>query len=139
MIIIMNTNDEATRARGRELRGRAQGARTDELGTALAAVDPALRDWADEFIFGSVWDREGLEFDDRLLVAIVALAAREQHTQLRNYLHGALQDGVDARRIHEALLMLVVYIGFPAGIAALAAFKDVLATHERRVAKESGR
>ena len=27
---------------------------------ALAAVDPALRDWADEFIFGSVWDREGL-------------------------------------------------------------------------------
>lgn len=131
MMIAMNSGSGSTSQRGRTLRGRAQGARTEQLGDALAAVEPALRDWADEFIFGSVWDREGLDFDDRMLVAIVALAAREQDRQLRNYLHGALQGGIDPRRLHEALLMLVVYIGFPAAIQAVATFKDVLATHER--------
>ncbi len=135
-MITMNSGGDAKSQRGRTLRGRAQGARTDQLGDALAAVEPALRDWADEFIFGSVWDREGIDFDDRMVVAVVALAAREQQTQLRNYLHGALQGGVDPRRLHEALLMLVVYIGFPAAIQALATFKDVLATHERHAGEQ---
>lgn len=131
----MNYSDAGERDTGHALRARAQGARTKELGAALAAVEPELLAWADEFIFGKVWDRDGIEFDDRMLVAIVALASREHHAQLRNYLHGALQDGMSPVRIHEALLMLVVYCGFPPAIQALSIFRDVLETHERHAAK----
>lgn len=114
-------------AAGRALRGRAQGAKSDQLGQALGEVDPALLEWADEHIFGTVWARPGLAFEDRMLVAIVALATQGQINQLRNYFHGALQEGVAAEKITEALLMLHVYAGFPAAINALACFRQVQA------------
>jgi 4-carboxymuconolactone decarboxylase len=123
---------------GAELRARAQGAHSPALGQALADLDPELLEWADEFIFGRVWSRPGLAFEDRVLVAITALAAQGATTQLRNYLHGALQDGMDPDRIREALMMLVVYVGFPTALSAIVVYKEVLEAHERRVAK-SGR
>ena len=54
-----------------------------------------------------------------MLVAIVALAARGDVDQLRNYVHGALQAGIPPERLHAALKMLVVYAGFPTAIRAL--------------------
>jgi 4-carboxymuconolactone decarboxylase len=131
----MNLPDAATTGfgdpvAGRALRARAQGRHTDKLGAALAALDPDLLAYADGFIFGSVWEeRPELPFQDRMLVAITALAATGQTTQLGNYLHGALQDGIAPARIKEALKMLVVYIGFPAAISALATFDAVAAKY----------
>jgi 4-carboxymuconolactone decarboxylase len=124
--------DEHSRAElGRALRARAQGARNDELQAALASLDPELADWADEFVFGRVWARGGLGFEERQLVAVAALAATGNVDQLRNYLHGALQGGVPPEKIHEALVMICVYAGFPAAIRALGVWKDVQASHER--------
>jgi 4-carboxymuconolactone decarboxylase len=117
---------------GAALRARAQGGRSAALGEALAALDPELLEWADGFIFGSVWRRPGHEFEDRMLVAITALATQRASTQLRNYLHGALQDGIDPRRIGEALVMLVVYAGFPTALDALVVYREVLESHRRR-------
>lgn len=110
---------------GAQLRARAQGSRSSQLGEALAALDTDLLEWADGFIFGDVWADERLGFEDRMLVAIVALASGGHLVQLRNYLHGAMQAGLDPVRIQEALKMLVVYAGFPAAIAALAVFHEV--------------
>jgi 4-carboxymuconolactone decarboxylase len=115
---------------GRALRARAQGRATDKLGEALAALDPDLLEYADGFIFGSVWNEHpDLPFEDRMLVAITALATTGQTTQLGNYLHGALQDGIRPARIKEALKMLVVYAGFPTAINALATFDAVAAKY----------
>jgi 4-carboxymuconolactone decarboxylase len=120
---------------GAALRARAQGKRSPALGDALADLDPELLEWADDFIFGKVWSRPGLEFQDRVLVAITALAAQGATTQLRNYLHGALQDGMDPDRIREALVMLVVYVGFPTALGALGVFKEALEAHERSASR----
>jgi len=126
MMFTMNVGDgRADHERGAALRARAQGARTKELGAALASLDPDLREWADGFIFGEVWAGEGISFEDRMLVAIVALASIGDTNQLRNYLHGALQAGIDPARLQEALKMLVVYVGFPTAISALVALADV--------------
>jgi 4-carboxymuconolactone decarboxylase len=118
------------RADGPAQRGRAQGARTAELGAALADLDPDLLRWADGFIFGDVWSTDVIGFEERMMVAIVALASGGQQVQLRNYLHGALQAGIDPERIHESLKMLVVYAGFPTAIAALATLQEVRAKYE---------
>jgi 4-carboxymuconolactone decarboxylase len=124
--------DEHSRAElGRSLRARAQGARSDDLQAALASLDPELAEWADEFVFGRVWARDGLAFEERQLVAIAALAATGNVDQLRNYLHGALQDGVPPEKIRETLVMTCVYAGFPAAIGALGVWKDVQRSHER--------
>ena len=84
-----------------------------------SALDPQLAEWADGFVFGDVWGRPGLEFEQRMLVAITALAAGGYMPQLKNYLHGALEAGIPARAVHEALLMLAVYCGMPAALGAM--------------------
>ncbi len=119
-------------AAGARLRARAQGARHEALQANLGGIDPRMAGWADGFIFGDVWNREGLTFEDRMLVAIVALAATAKPDQLRNYLHGAIQDGIDPRRVHEALVMLVVYVGWPTAIGALAVWREVVQSERRR-------
>lgn len=117
-------------SRGSVVRGHAQGARTAELGEALRELDPDLLRWADGFIFGDVWDTDALAFEERMVVAIVSLASCGQQSQLRNYLHGALQAGIAPQRIQESLKMLVVYVGFPVAIAALDTFREVRAKYD---------
>lgn len=117
---------------GAARRRRAQGAKSDQLQAALYEVDPGMAEWANEFIFGQVWAREGISQDERMLVAIIALAATEHPHQLRNYLHGALDAGISARKIHEALVMLVVYVGFPTAIVSLSTWRDVVESARRR-------
>ena len=104
----------------------------DKLQEALATVDPQLAEWADAFIFGEVWARPGLSEDERMLVAITSLATTEHPAQLKNYLHGALEAGIPASKIHEALVMLVVYNGFPTALAALSCWREVASAARRR-------
>lgn len=117
---------------GTTRRRRAQGAKADGLQSALAALDPVVAEWADGFIFDEVWGREGISQDERMLVAITALAAGKNPDQLKNYLHGAVQAGTDPQKIHEALVMLVVYCGFPTALQALVVWKQVVDAERRR-------
>lgn len=96
----------------------------------MRSMDPALPSWSDEFIFGTVWARPGLAHEERMLVAISSLASLGHIAQLRNYLHGALQDGIAATKLHEAILMLSVYAGFPAMFTALDCLREVRASYE---------
>jgi 4-carboxymuconolactone decarboxylase len=118
--------DPQTTQTGTGRRRRAQGAKADKLQAALLDLDPSLARWADEFVFGEVWAGDVLEFDERMLVAIAALAATGRRNQLRNYLHGALQGGIAEERIREALRMMVVYAGFPVAIESMSELDSVL-------------
>jgi len=55
---------------GAQRRARAQGAKHEQLRDELASLDPAMAAWADDFIFGEIWGREGISQDERMLVAI---------------------------------------------------------------------
>lgn len=117
-------------ATGGDRRRAAQGVKSAKIQEALVGLDPQVASWVDDFVFGAVWARPGLEFDDRLLVAIAMLAAGRHPDQLRVYLYGALQAGVPAMKIREVLVMLVVYAGFPAALQALTLFQEVLASSD---------
>lgn len=119
------TDDHASE--GKRRRQRAQGAHADRIQSRLASLDPGMATWADDFIFGQVWGRPGLSQDERMLVAITALATAGHANMMRNYLHGALQAGIPPRKIHEALVMLTIYAGFPATVGALWEWKQALA------------
>jgi 4-carboxymuconolactone decarboxylase len=112
-------------------RARAQGAKADDLQSALAELDPQIAQWADDFVFGQVWAVESLTHEEQMLVAIVALAATGRSRQLKNYLHGAVQYGIDTEKLHEALRMLTVYCGFPIAIEALSELAGVRVSRER--------
>jgi 4-carboxymuconolactone decarboxylase len=117
---------------GAELRRRAQGAKADQLQTLLTSLDPGVGRWANEFVFGEVWSRPGLDFETRMLVAISSLATQGKGAMLRNYTHGALQAGISARKIHETLVELVVYAGFPTATNMLFEWRQVLLAARRQ-------
>ncbi|HEU0197709.1 MAG TPA: hypothetical protein VFQ88_10925, partial [Nevskiaceae bacterium] len=71
---------------GTQRRRRAQGPKTDLIQRAVADLDPQLADWVDDFVFGRLWGRPGLNENDRMLVAITSLATTRQTDQLRVYL-----------------------------------------------------
>lgn len=123
---------EDTDHEGTLRRRRAQGPRSEALREAVAKLDPGLADWVDEFVFGKVWGRPGLEEPERMLVAISALAALGRGEQLRAYLFGALHAGVPAIKLHEALVMQAVYAGFPAALGALGVWREVVAAARRQ-------
>lgn len=117
---------------GTQRRKRAQGPKTDSIQKVVSGLDPQVGEWVDSLVFGDVWGRPGLSEDDRTLVAITALAATRQPDQLRVYLFGALHCGIPARRIHEALVMLAVYAGFPVALQALRLWAGVVAAAKRQ-------
>jgi len=124
--------EEPSELSGAALRRRAQGAKADQLQALLTSLDPGVGAWADEFVFGEVWARPGLDFESRMLVAITSLATQGKGALLRNYAHGALQAGVSARKIHEALVELVVYAGFPTATSMLFEWQQVLLAARRQ-------
>jgi 4-carboxymuconolactone decarboxylase len=117
---------DPTPGAGAARRERVQGPKSAALQRAVAALDPDVAEWVDEFVFGTVWERPGLSEEERTLVAISALAATEHPNQLRAYLFGALHAGVSAKKIHEALVMMVVYAGFPAALGGLTVWREVI-------------
>ena len=122
-------------AAGRVRREAAQGEKADGLMAAVKAIDPRLAEWSDSFVFGQVWADSLLSFEEQMLVALTALGSTGQVMQLRSYLHGALQAGLDPDKIQDALVMLVVYTGFPNALTVLAEWRSVRSTHERRAAE----
>ena len=106
---------------GAARRRRAQGAKADKLQTALERLDPVRGRGADD----ALGQRE------RTLVAIAMLAAHTRRGQLRNYLHGALQNGITEAELREVMKMLTVYVGFPAAIESLLELDSVAAAEAR--------
>ena len=127
-------NDELS-IRGKEAgvarRRRSQGRMYEKIQERMSGIDPSLAVWSDEFVFGEVWAGENLEWPERVLVAVIALAVQGHHAQLKNYLHGAIQDGISEAKLRQALTMLVVYAGFPVAIQALDVLGEVVAIEGR--------
>jgi len=79
-----------------------------------------------DFVFGSVWAREGLDRRARSLVTLGILIALRQHDELKNHIRIALTNGLGVEEIEEVMLQASVYAGFPAAHAASNATAAVL-------------
>ena len=121
---------------GRKTRERVQGEKANALLEAMRAVDERVADWSDSFVFGEVWANSHLEFEEQVLVAIAALAAQGHTAQLRTYLHGAVQAGIDSDKIQDLLVMMVVYSGFPSALMSLAEWRKVRESYPAETASQ---
>jgi 4-carboxymuconolactone decarboxylase len=105
----------------------------------MEQIDESVAIWSDDFVFGQVWAGEDLEWSERTLVAITALAALGNEVQLRNYVHGALQDGVPEAKLRQAFRMLTVYAGFPVAIRALYILTEACEVEARAAARSASK
>jgi alkylhydroperoxidase/carboxymuconolactone decarboxylase family protein YurZ len=115
-----------------EPEGLHQGPKAAALRDFVASLDPQLAEWGRVVVTDGVWKRDGLSREERLLVAVAALAVSGHEGHLRNYLHTALHAGVPASKLHETILMMVVYGGWPTVTTALTVWQEVVRSARRQ-------
>lgn len=91
-----------------------------------------LQTMVTENCWGEVWAREGLDKRTRSLITIATLAALKASTELKTHVLGALRNGCTVEEIQEVLLHSTAYCGFPSGIEAFRAAKEVVEEWQQR-------
>lgn len=85
-----------------------------------------IRRLSEEFAYGSLWTRPGIDRKTRSLVTLGMLTALNRPHEMAIHLEGAVNNGCSAEEIRETLTHTVAYCGFPAAIDALRAAESFL-------------
>jgi 3-oxoadipate enol-lactonase / 4-carboxymuconolactone decarboxylase len=109
----------------RQVLGDAQVDRAD-----VTPLTAPFQDLITRYAWGGVWSRDTLDRRDRSLVTLAVLTALRCHDELAMHVRAARRNGLTAAEIGEVLLHTAVYAGAPAGNAALAVARRVLAEEE---------
>ena len=111
---------EELRRKGNEIRERLQhGTYPERTRPRAVASVPGLRNYTGESIFGAVWSRPGLDIRYRMLATLSVLSSLQRLSQLQTYVHSALNMGMGAEEIQEALIHCSLYAGFPSAVNSL--------------------
>ena len=100
--------------------------------TDAAETDPELMEILRRFIFGDVFDTGVLDDQARELITVTVLACLQSLSQLRSHTAAALDVGVEAVEVREAVYQLGPFIGFPLTLNAVATINGVF--RERGIA-----
>jgi 4-carboxymuconolactone decarboxylase len=121
-----STND-ARRETGRQVMREVLGAPYCERRDASTnEFNAPIRRLSEEFAYGSLWTRPGLDRRTRSLVTLGMLTALNRPHEMAIHLEGAVNNGCSAEDIREVLTHTVAYCGFPAAIDALRAAEAFL-------------
>ncbi|RAS32079.1 carboxymuconolactone decarboxylase family protein [Paraburkholderia bryophila] len=106
---------------------------TERANRMKATIDDAtfgasMTELSMDFVFGSVWAREGLDQRARSLVTLGILIALRQRNELKNHVEIALTNGLTADEIEEVMIQASAYAGFPAARDASNAAAEALET-----------
>ncbi|RNM12250.1 4-carboxymuconolactone decarboxylase [Nocardioides pocheonensis] len=99
----------------------------DAIHDATDAFSQPMQDLLNEYCWGTVWSRTGLDRRSRSILNIGMLAALNQPDALAGHMRSALNNGVSWTEIRECLLQVAVYVGMPAALAAFEVARKVRA------------
>jgi 4-carboxymuconolactone decarboxylase len=122
------TESITTLERGRRTRAEVLGGDHVERSLARATeFGRPMQELVTEYCWGAVWSRPGLDRRTRSLLNVAMLTALGRRHELELHVRGAVNNGVTAAEIQEALLQAAVYCGVPAAMDATRAAEAVLA------------
>ena len=122
------TTSEDRFQRGLEMRARLVGGEGRIFqGSVPSAYElaPDMYRITTECLYGSIWNRPGLDIKHRVMVTLTAMAVRWVEPQVRSHIGNALNVGLTPEEIVEVLIMTAFYGGIPASYNALAVAKEV--------------
>lgn len=118
---------------------QAKGAQVREalFGSGLSAVmppDDLMADFSsmlNEWLFGGVWSRPGLEMQQRSMITMAVLTALGRQEELRIHIGAALRLGLTKEQITELLTHVAFYAGVPAAVTGFRVAREVFAGTEQ--------
>jgi len=101
---------------------------------SLQHISPDLGRYIVEFGFGDVYCRPGLSLQQRELATIAALTALgHAGPQLKVHIAAGMHVGLSRQEIHEVILQMAVYAGFPAALNGMFAAQEVFDNHAQQI------
>ena len=88
-----------------------------------------------EHLFGDVWNRPGLELEERSLITVAALIVLGRENEQRIHLRGALKLGIPQEKLEEVITHLAHYGGWPIAVGASRMLAEVVAELEEEAAE----
>jgi 4-carboxymuconolactone decarboxylase len=112
-----NVDTSEMYARGLRRRKRMFGeADVEKRMTASGEFGAPLQNIINAYVYGDVWEREGLADDIRSLVMLGITAASNRPAEFRVHAKGALTNGCTKQQVQDVLLLVAMYCGVPAAI-----------------------
>jgi 4-carboxymuconolactone decarboxylase len=104
-------------ARGLRRRKKMFGDADVEMRMAAAGEFGApLQNVINAYVYGDVWERDGLADNIRSLVMLGITAASGKPTEFAVHAKGALANGCTRAQVQDVLLLIATYCGIPAAI-----------------------
>lgn len=121
----MSTTDSTKYERGCQLFDEVSGGNSADLMAAFADVSPELPEFIFSFAFGEIYQRPGLQPQQRQLITIGMLTVMGGcEPQLRAHITSALHVGIEPNQIVEVVLHSISYGGFARAINAMVVVKE---------------
>ncbi len=123
----MTNPDRSAYERGVAMRRKVLGDEHVERSTASATdFSRPVQDLVTEYIWGSVWTRDGLDLRTRSLLNLAMLTALGRMHEFAVHVRGAINNGCTPEQIREALVQTAVYCGAPAALESVRVAERVL-------------
>src|SRR3982074_2072144 len=88
----------------------------EKLMAASRDFGAPLQNIINAYVYGDVWERDGLANDIRSLVMLGITAAGNRPGEFRGQPKGALANGCTKQQVQDVLLLVAMYCGVPAAI-----------------------
>ena len=104
-------------ARGLKRRKKMFGeADVEKRMAASGEFGAPLQNIINAYVYGDIWERDGLSDVARSLVMLAITAASNRPAEFRVHAKGALANGCTAAQVQDVLLLIAMYCGIPAAI-----------------------
>ena len=90
------------------------------------AFNAEARRLSEEYCFGEIWSRPGLDRKTRSLLCVAMNMALNRQHELRIHVGTSINNGATPEEIKEVLLQGIIYCGLPAGLEAFRGAEEVL-------------
>ena len=86
---------------------------------------PKMNEATQQWLFGDIWERQGLSKRDRSLITIAVNTALYRTDQLRGHVARGIDNGLTKDEIVEAITHVMFYGGWPVGVNGAAVASEV--------------
>lgn len=109
-------SDSPLRAKGRAIRRKLMGDAYAEKLDKAVYTNPIMEKFAQvtqEAVFGTLWDRPGLDLKTRTLICVISDTATGRAPELKLHLRFARNHGWSEDELAELIIHLLGYVGAP--------------------------
>ena len=119
--------DSETFKRGTEVRKWLMGDMFEQAQARRTAFTDEWMDFVNQYAFGEVWARPGLDKKTRHMLTIAMLTALGRLDELKAHLSLTPNSGVTRDEVKEVLMHAAIYAGVPAAMSAFNRANEVFA------------